>query len=172
MQGPAGAKKKVIDGVTYEIMMLAPDQALEIAVKHMKLIGTFIGKAAGAVKPGAFSKTIDEAIDMGAAGMAITALTERLNEQDVKDIVNTMLTVVNIQTDNGGFVPVKKDIHFSGKIFHMLKVVGAALEVNFGDFFAGLSGLKTFAQQAISMIQAKSISTPGSGESGSAEKQA
>ena len=167
---------KEVDGISYEIWTLPVPKALSILTKLTKLAGELGGGAIGSVDSGQnpFQNKSGEKnpmnIKMDVLGKAITALTNRLDESEVQEIIKTMLSVVHVQNVNG-YAPVSFDVTFQGRIFHMLKVVGAALEVNYSDFLEGLSVLKGFAQKMITLTQVKSTSMPESGASGSPETQ-
>lgn len=124
--------KKIIDDVEYEIWHLPPRKAMAILTKLTKLFGEPIGKALGGVK------NLDSSIDFDILGSAIGVLTNKLDEVEVQEIIDSLFKYVKIRNEKGALMDVNIDLHFHGKIMHLLNVAGESLEVNFSDFFAVL----------------------------------
>jgi hypothetical protein len=58
-----------------------------------------------------------------------------MRHNDVKTVINRILEYVEIENAaKTGFVKTSLPVHFQGKVLHLFKVIGAALEVNYADF--------------------------------------
>lgn len=135
--------KVQIDDQNYAITHLPPGQALKIMSRLTKLIGGPAGKAliSGGDFGGLMNSDVSDALPL--VGELIAALSERLDEDMILDTIKELLSTVHI-VNGDKQVPVMNmfDVQFTGKTFHLLKLVKSTLEVNYGDFFVGLSGLK------------------------------
>ena len=121
--------KKVIDGEEYTFCLLPPKQSIRLLTRILKIVGPALG---GAVSGGDIESIMDADID---TGMIISQLCSRLDENDVEHIIDALLSQV-IHKGSGDLSRVF-DQHFAGRLPHLFKVVGVALEVQYGDFFAG-----------------------------------
>jgi len=141
---------KMIDDKEYEIWHVMPKEAVRIITKLSKVILEPIGQALGKqnlkdlipnlnlIENDKKNETdTDTKIDVASA---LKSLSERLDEHELQDIMDTMFKYVHIKTETGGFVPVDINRDFRGKILHMGSVLAAALEVNFADFLSGSAG--------------------------------
>lgn len=127
---------KDVDGTTYLFTYLPPRQALSLWTRLAKHLVPAI--AAVVPKGGALLET---ELDLEGAAKHLSAL---LSDEKFQPDFDLLLTTVRLQ-DNS---PVTIE-NFTGRIGHALKVVLAALEVNYADFFgdfkAVFARLKTTA---------------------------
>lgn len=164
---------KVIDDIKYEVWLLPVPEAQRIALKLAKKLGKLLGDAAGGLKMSDPDAGGAMTVDPGIIGKAISGLTDSLDEAEFHEVSYKMLAYVFVETPQGSskFVKVQPDVQFQGKILHMMKVVGAAIEVNFSDFSEGFGGVQGLVQKLLGMIPGPSTSIPPSGGSGSADEQ-
>ena len=133
--------RKTIDGETYVFTYLSPRKSLALLTEITKLIGPAIGSMCGG------DEEVEERdINMGDAARL---LCERLDNDNVQSMINTLLSQVT--HEGKGDVLKSFDIIFTGKIKHLFKVVFASLEVQYADFFDGkgvIEGLKDLAKDS------------------------
>jgi hypothetical protein len=121
--------RKVIDGEEYTFCQLPPKQSIRLLTRILKIIGPALG---GAVSGGNVQSILDLDID---PGMIVSNLCSRLDESDVEYVVDVLLSQV-LHSGSGDISKVF-DQHFAGRLPHLFKVIGTALEVQYGDFFGG-----------------------------------
>jgi len=136
-----GFKKVTVDKTVYEIHEMAPSKALRILTRIFKLAGIPLGQFASSVDDN--DSLLKKKVDTDLIGKAVEKLAENMDEETVHDTVFELLECVR---DKGG-LEIDPDIHFQGKIFHMLKVVKEVLTVNYADFFGGLSVVSKAARR-------------------------
>ena len=124
---------KEINGDNYEFYQLPIGESIRILLVLLKVMGYSIGKTIGSLKSGGDSLT-DTDISFPALGDALASFTERLNEKELKDVIDTILKYTHIESEDGKFIKIQKDIHFSGKLQDLFIVVYHGLDVNFSDF--------------------------------------
>lgn len=152
---------KVIDGETYTFCQLPPKKSLKLLTRLLRIIGPTVGAAMegiGAGNLGNVAALIGADIDLS---VIVTALCDRLDENEVEAIIDTLLSQV---IHNGqGEVSKKFDALFGGRLPHLFKVVGEALRVEYGDFLAGMPDLSALGARA-GMTPAKPTSTGTTGD--------
>lgn len=126
---------KEIDGHIWSIKQFGTTQSLQVLTKLTKLLGEPMTMliALGEAEEGSINE-MDEARILG---QAVRALIEKLDETQhialIKDLVNACLVddrKVNFELD------------FRGNISTLFKVLYAVLEVQYGNFFGEIQGLK------------------------------
>jgi hypothetical protein len=140
---------------TYTVTQLAATPAYTLLTKLMKIIGPAFGALAGASE----GKPVSEALKA-----ALQELTSRLDEDEVKKIVNQLVATVIVHTDNGMNAPLPKvfESHFhGGNLSEFFQVLGFVLEVNYSDFFGGLESVKQKAASLVAGSVSKSPNTSG-----------
>ena len=130
--------KKVIGGEEYTFCQLPPKKSLKLLTRILKLIGPALG---GAMSEDGDAKNIMD-LDLG---MVVSQLCARLDENEIEYIIDMLLSQV-LHSGKGNLAQVF-DQHFAGRLPHLFNVLGAALEVEYNDFFDGkisdiLSGVK------------------------------
>lgn len=155
------AGSHTIDGKVYEITQLSPKAAQRVLVKISKFIGPALGDEIGDAATGK-SEILDSEVS-SAFGKILPKLFNSLNEADTEAVVEAMLGCAGKTYDS---------VEFQGNLMHMYRVVYAALEVNYSDFFEGVSGvLKRIDQPAPGTIQENAMPTGLSGVSSSKGSQ-
>lgn len=142
----ASTVNKNIDGLEFEFFPLPPKDAMRILVRLTKLLGEpfgILGDSAGLSAGGKeFVKNLSTGnIPEGIFGSAVRALLNRLDENEVEETIYLLLTKVYGKFEkDAGTRKLNPDVDFAGRLSLMLRVVAAALEVNFGDFLRDLFG--------------------------------
>jgi len=127
--------RKMIDGEDYTFCLLPPRQSVRLLTKIMKIIGP----ALGTIVEGNDLSNLDSVQDIDFdLSKAVSALFDHVNEDDVDMIIDALISQV-IHKGTGDLSK-SFDYHFQGRLPHLFKVIGAALEVQYGDFFAGKLG--------------------------------
>ncbi len=128
--------KKEIDGALYEFQQFGAKKATKMLVR----IGRIAGKPIS-IFGSQLAKGKDAVESLNSADMIaqiIGAFTEKLDENDVLDIIETF-TAVDVLCDG------KKihsfDHHFQNRLDHMFRVLWAALEVQYGNFFGAITAI-------------------------------
>jgi Phage tail assembly chaperone protein, TAC len=138
------AETRIIDNRTYEFFFLPPKDALRTLVRILKIVGEPIGAITDL-----FSSFDGKSLDMkiselppGIINNAVTALVNRLDEDQVMQIIEDLMGSTHVKTENDrGTRPIQFAVDFCGRIGHLFKVVKASLEVNYADFFGDGTGL-------------------------------
>ena len=127
------AVKKEIDDKKYTIGYLNPFVALRLKNKILKMVAP----ALGGIKGGSLQ---DAEIDIK---MIVDGIVEHLDENQIEEIFKTLFS--QVLCDGNRLTDEYVEVNYKGELNHLYKVVFAALEVQFGDFFDGngaLAGLK------------------------------
>jgi len=135
------AVEKDIDGEVYTFYQMKPRKSLKVLVKIFKLVGASIGKAAEGMAGKETESILD--IDIGAI---MGLLADRLDETETEQVIDLLLEQVHHK--GKGEVSKAFDDLFTGRMSHLLKVAGAAMEVEYADFFGEGSVLQGFLKQA------------------------
>jgi hypothetical protein len=134
-----------IDGEQYTFCQLPPKRSLKLMTRIIRIIGGPLGAALNGVNTG----RVDMAMLMNADidfSMIVTALCDRLDENEVEAIVDELLSqVLHAGT---GEVSKKFDVHFAGRLPHLFKMLAQALKVEYGDFLAGMPDLGAWLPKA------------------------
>lgn len=115
----------LIDGKNYSFQQFSATKGTRLLARVMRIIGEPMGFLAGALNKTASPELI---------GKAVKALTEKLDEDTVERTVKDLLEGARCEGK-----PVVFDIHFAGQYGHLFRVVKAAMEAQFGDFFDALA---------------------------------
>lgn len=129
-----------IDGQKYHFEKWGADDALDVILELVPLVGGPIGAAIKAVFAGDKEEAksiLDKKLDADAVATVFTALSSNFNKKMVKDLVIN-LTSKKVLCDGR---PVVFRTHYQDRLAHMFKVSKAALEVQYGPFFDDIRGL-------------------------------
>lgn len=141
-----GLYEVIVDGETYAFAKWKAGVASETLIELAALLGRPVAVAVGAMKGGdkleaaspAVPLVFDELLSkLGTHKATVMALLRRLTSADVQ---------CNGRT-------VRFDEHYQDRLGHMMRVAAAALEVQYGAFFAelgargGLQGMVTVAER-------------------------
>jgi|GEM_PF-1079357 len=138
-----------IDGENYKVKHFSATRGTKIFARLVKFAGDPIAKFLSAGKA---IKENDDAAANAVLGHAISALSARIDENEVETLIKDILDSVQvIEAKSGKLRGVGAeyfDVHFQGRIGHMFKVVGKAVAFQYSDFLgdlAGLQGLQSLA---------------------------
>ena len=118
-----------IDGIKYVCTMMPATVAHKTLLQLTEVVGRPVLLAV-AKAVGNDELLLDELVETGTH-----ALFERLNPSVGEDLILDLLQGVRVE---GVGELSRKDVfdnHFRGRIFHLYKVLGFSVEVNFRDFF-------------------------------------
>ena len=122
---------------TYEFEKFGAEEALENLIKISKIIGKPLGLAMASLK-GEDEGLFEKKIDLNLLALAFDGLTQNLDDKVCVELIKK-LTSGKVLCD--GVLIKSFNTHYKDDLFHMFKVLQAALEVQYGNFFAGILGL-------------------------------
>jgi len=142
MRNPVEA---TIDGEQYTFHQLPAKRSLKLLTRLMRIAGPTIGAALDGIKSGRMDikAVMDAEIDFSSI---VTALCDRLDENEVEAIVDELLS--QVLHAGQGEISQKFDAHFAGRLPHLFKVLTKALKVEYGDFLADMPDLSAVAAKA------------------------
>ncbi len=130
-----------IDDATYEFEKWGAEEALSTLLKIAKIAGKPIGLAVGAIMGGEEEKgtkgLLEKKISPDLLGLVFDSLTDKLDEGVVVSLIKKIGSEKVLC--NGAKINFNK--HYEDRLDHLLKVVAAGLEVQYGNFFGALLGL-------------------------------
>lgn len=130
---------KLIDGKKYEVGHWALDKQLDIMVKLIKLLGEPIAMMimGSMQQKGSLKEMLDSNLTAQMSSEAIKSLTGRLNEADVKNLLRECTDGLLCDGKQ-----ISYDVHFMGRIFHLLKVTLFCIRHQYQDFLDVIPDLK------------------------------
>ena len=125
--------EKSVDGIKYEFQQFGAKESLKTLMRLSKILGKPIALALG---------SLGEKVDFSNVkgdllADAAQALTERLDQDEVLNLIQ-LLTADKVLCEGK---KVSFDLHYQGRLDHLFKVLGAALEVQYGNFFGAFKDL-------------------------------
>ena len=135
-------KTKTIDGEDFTFYQLNPFKANRLLIKLVKIAGPALGSLANSKDVKGVQGLMDSDFD---AKALLDSLCDKLDEDQVDSIFKELLSQVHHSGEGSLEKEAACDVFFKGKINLMYKVVFAALEAQFGDFFGAngvFAGLK------------------------------
>lgn len=129
-----------VDGESYKLLSMSPSKAFELNVKLSKIIGgpvaTLAESAGDADKAGAL------------VPIAFEALQKNLDSKELWPLVTLLLK--HCEYEKQVITDATIEVHFKGRMGHMMKVVAHCIEFQCADFFLeianSITGLMTKAQ--------------------------
>jgi hypothetical protein len=142
MRNPVEVK---IDGEQYTFCQLPPKRSLKLMTRIVRIIGPSLGAAMGSSTEGnlEINSLLNQHLDLGAI---VSALCDRLEENEVEAIVDELLS--QVLHAGQGEVSRKFDVLFAGRLPHLFKVLAQALKVEYGDFLAAVPDLGAYLPKA------------------------
>jgi hypothetical protein len=134
-----------IGGITYQVTMLPGMTGLRFFAKLGRLLSPALGQLKSLGELGDLEKLKLGEVQIGQLAPVFASLFERLTEEEMVSIANTLLESAQyIDTDKMGqkvILPLRSamNTHFQGKTFRLLKLIFFALKVNFADFSEALA---------------------------------
>ena len=151
---------KSIDGRTFTVAPLPAMRQYKLMTRLAKRLGPGLGPALGGLFPQLQQmKGVDlRKVDLAALLPALGALFDQLDPDEAEAVLKELLQTSLI--DGKPLLPVF-DAELQGKMGTILKLLGFALEVNYGGFFGGLDGAGTGLLQQLLSRSATSSTSPG-----------
>jgi hypothetical protein len=117
------AHEREIDGNIWTVQQFPATEGLKVLSRVAKLCGGPLGQAVGALTSG-----LDSELNMALLGKAVSALAERLDEDDVVTLCKRMLRDTRV---DGKEVLPQFDLLFQARYLTLFRVLGFVLEVNY-----------------------------------------
>ena len=128
---------KLIDGQKYECGFWPLEKQLEIMTKLIRLFGEpFANFIMGGAEKKSVTDMMAKEIDGNTFGKAVGVLASRLNEDEVKYLLRSCTEGVLCNSK-----PIVYDIHFMGRVGHLLKVAMFCIRHQYSDFLGVVPGL-------------------------------
>jgi len=131
---------KDINGLTYEFYQFSATESLKLLTRIAKIVG---GPLAAIVTNPEIQKEAISSQVGDASARAVGSLFEKLDEDFVVDTVKKILSQT-VCVGYGRVLPIF-DTHFKRKMGHLFKVLEAAINAEYDDFFGALLDLKGMA---------------------------
>lgn len=131
----AGLYEVDVDGKCYAFEKWGAEDSLDVLLDIAPIIGGPIGQALGS----AFSKDgegLNTEVTAGILGQVLDGLMKNMRKDVVKPIVKK-LCAEKVLCDGK---KVSFNLHYQDDLIHLFKVMRAALEVQYGNFFDALQG--------------------------------
>lgn len=125
---------QTIDGIAYTVRQMPAMLAVSVFTRLSHVLGEpvvhlMIGKINLDDKPEKLAPIV---------GNAFSMLSEVAATQTIEDLLGGLRTDNLCGSGAGGEVGKSFDMHFAGRIFHLLKVAKFALDLNYRDFSSAL----------------------------------
>lgn len=136
MVGPK-QEERTIGDTTYRVTQLTAKPARRLFARIVQLLGPGIGSM---MEGQPLSMQALLGADMG---VGIKEITKALDPEEQEHVIDVLCENKTIARRDGDKWPIMNkeafDLHFTGRLVDMYKVIGFALEVNYSDFLGGLS---------------------------------
>lgn len=142
IKNDAGLWEIEIDAQRYEFQKWGAEESLSVLIKIAKIVGKPLGMAVGLMQTGEDKGKMDLSPDL--LGTVFDALAENFDEKTCIDVVKK-LTAEKVMCEGQ---KIRFDTHYQDNLGHMMKVAQAALEVQYGNFFAALLAIAPFKKGA------------------------
>jgi hypothetical protein len=133
-QNETGLFEVEVDGKNYEFEKWGAEASLSVLIKIAKIAGKPLGMVLGMAME---KKGLDTDISADLLGDAVQSLLENMDEEVCISLIKRISSEKVLCEGR----PIKFNDHYQNKLGHLFKVVKAALEVQYGDFFGELVGL-------------------------------
>lgn len=125
--------EREIDGSRWTVTEFSATEGLRILTRLVKLLGDSAAKAFGALPTEGGISVLDAKIDWSMLGEAIGGLANRLDEDEVDELVKRLLanTLIDGKAGKEPAGGPRFDIVFQGRYVTLFKVLSFVLEVNY-----------------------------------------
>ena len=137
---------KEIDGLEYQFEQFGAKKSLKILFRLSKQIGKPLSLLVGSMSGEKDKKLLDRDIKLDMIAVAIDSLMSNLDSDEVITLMQ------DLAGDHACICDGKKinfDSHYEGRLPHLFKVLWAAIEVQYGNFFDALSATPDFVKHRI-----------------------
>jgi hypothetical protein len=138
-------QERLIDGSTFSVTQLPAMRGVKMLNRLFRVLGPPAARALGGVNVAELASRGLAGLDVGALAEAVPLLADRLTEAELEALVRELLETATI--DGRPLMPTF-DLTMQGRVGTVLKLVGFALEVNYGSFFDVLGGAARAATTA------------------------
>ena len=149
-----------IDGEKYLVKHFSATRGTKIFARLVKFAGEPVAKFLSAGKA---LKDNDDAAANAVLGQAISALSSRIDENEVETLIKDILDSVQVIEGKSGKLRAVGaeyfDVHFQGRIGHLFKVLGKTVAFQYSDFLGDLAGLEMLQGRASKQDSSESQST-------------
>lgn len=135
--------RKEIEGSTYEFSQFGAKKSLKVLMRLTKIVGKPLSLLVGSVEGDKSKSLLDRDMKMDAIALAIEALTNSMDSDEVISLIQELTGHEACMCDGK---KINFDMHYEGRLPHLFKVLWAALEVQYGNFFDALSASPAFAK--------------------------
>lgn len=129
--------KKEIDGSVYEFEQFGAKKATKLLIRLTKIIGPALSIAIAEISK-AGSKEDAKKLSSTVFGQSIQALVMNVGNEDEAIALMEAFASEKCLCDGK---KINFDTHYQNKLLHLGKVLAAALEVQYGNFFEEVTGL-------------------------------
>lgn len=129
--------KKDVDGFEYEFSQFGAKRSLRTLIRLSKVLGKPLSLLLGSMNGS--GKLLDKSLDMDMIGLALNALTENMDSAEVISLIEELTSGDACLCDGKKII---FDSHYEGRLDHLFKVLYAALEVQYGNFFGAMVALQ------------------------------
>ena len=132
--------KKVIDGHTFEVLMMPPMPSHRLLMKLLGIIGPAASHLVDREYGNASSSVLDEEVTGGFFAKVISSLFDKLDCDVTEEIINAMKEVSSVSVAEKKMAPLASvfDVFFAGKLDLMYKWLIFAMQVQWGKCFSVL----------------------------------
>lgn len=135
--------RKVIDQQAYVFHQMPAKASLKLLTRIIKIVGAPIGAGVGSM--GGAGDMLEREINLESV---VTSLCDRLDENQVERIIDELLSQARHEGEGEVSAPHTFEALFGGNLPHLFKVVMAAFEAEYGNFFGGKPVLQSLAARA------------------------
>lgn len=147
--------EKDIDGTLWTVNEFSATEGLRLLTRLTNLCGGPVAKALESLPKG--EGILDAKIDFGLLGAALTDLTQRLDEDQVVELIKRLLacTIAKEPGEKSKEAGRHFDVTFQGRYLTLFKVLGFVLEVNFKVPLSGWLDAASVAALAADRAEAR-----------------
>lgn len=117
-----------IEGLEFAVIEFPATEGLRLLTTLTKLLAGPVAAALEALPPGGLARLLDQEMNFSLVGKAVGALSDRLDEDQVDELVKRLLACTYL---DGKEVRPQFDVLFQGRYTTLFKLVWYVLRVNF-----------------------------------------
>lgn len=140
---------KKIDGIEYNFGQFGANKSLKLLVRLSKIAGEPLALAFASAE--GTGSLLEKKINPAMLGNAVKVLFDKLDETDALELIQGLTSKDSCLCEGK---QIDFNLHYEGRLPHMFKVLYAALEVQYGNFFDALTDLSAMSKQATTSVPA------------------